>query len=150
MAFAPKVRKARFNYSGLTSQQMLTLAEFAAVDIRGRIQQGLTVDDQAAPPLKESYARAKMRRGRSGIRDLTWTGFTLRSLRPLRVNDNRATIGFLNLTHPVPRKRGSVTTNQILAINQRRSRQFGWSPRNKAFIAAQVRKVRIVKVSRVA
>lgn len=119
---------------------MLSFGESLNTSIRDRITAGFTVDDSAAPPLKPGYAKFKARRGGSNIRDWRLTGRTMRSMRVLKANERRAEIGFTD-----------SETNKRAAINNRRSRQFGVSPKDREMIARVISRARLVRaVSEVA
>ena len=69
---------------------MQGFAQVLADSIRGRIQSGQNIYDQAAAPLKpgesgrRGYPDYKAARGLQPIRDWTWSGHTLRCLRSSR------------------------------------------------------------------
>jgi hypothetical protein len=131
--FQTVIRRARFVYSPFTAQEMQGFAQGLADTIRARIQSGQNVYDQAAAPLKpgnaghKGYPDYKVARGRQPIRDWTWTGHTLRCLKVLTVNENRAVIGFLNEAMPGRRQ----TASEIAFYNNQRERQWGVSPRDR-------------------
>ena len=77
--------------------------------------------DQPAPPLSLGYGRRKQRLGLQNKRDWTLTGRTLRSMKVLSAGPNQARIGFTD-----------ATANFRASINNRRARQFGVSPSDKA------------------
>lgn len=137
MAFTPKVSKARFALSRYSGQQMLSFGDALAESIKARISRGETIYDTPAPPLKEKYARYKLRRMGSGLRDWRYTGRTMRALRPLRANENRVVVGF---SDPGVQVR--------VAVNNRRSRQFGMSPRDRSNIARVITSMKFVRVVR--
>jgi len=91
--------------------------------VKKRIILGRTAEDQPAPSLRAKYARYKQRKGAQPIRDWKLTGRTLRGLGVTRASDNRVEVGF---NDPVAARRA--------AINNRRSRQFGLSPRDQQTI----------------
>ena len=145
--FQTVVRKARFVYSPYTSEEMQGFAQILADAIKKRIQSGLNIYDQPAASLKpgksghRGYPDYKSARGIDPIRNWTWTGHTLRCLKVLSVNENRAAIGFLDETFPGRSK----TANQIAFYNNRRERQWGVSPGDRAIvIAAMTRPVVVV------
>jgi len=111
--FQTKVRHARFVYSPYTSDEMLGFGQLLADTIRARIQSGQNIYDQAAAPLKpgrpgrRGYPDFKAARGLKPIRDWTWTGHTLRCLKVLTANENRAVIGFLDEAMPGRRQTAS-------------------------------------------
>ena len=91
---------------------MQGFAQVLADSIRARIQSGQNIYDQAAAPLKpglsgrRGYPDYKAARGLQPIRDWTWSGHTLRCLKVLTANENRAAIGFLDEALPGRRHDG--------------------------------------------
>jgi hypothetical protein len=147
--FQTVIRRARFVYSPYTSQEMLGFAQVLADSIRTRIQAGQNIYDQPAAPLKpgrqgrRGYPDYKAARGLKPIRDWIWSGHTLRCLKVLTVNENRAVIGFLDEARPGRRQ----TASQIAFYNNQRERQWGVSPRDRqAVIAAMLAGRRVVSV----
>lgn len=138
--FQTVIRKARFVYSPYTAQGMQGFADVLATAIRSRIQSGQNIYDQAAAPLKpgqsgrRGYPDFKTARGIEPIRNWTWTGHTLRCLKVLSVNENRAAIGFLDEAFPGR----SQTASQIAFFNNRRERQWGVSPRDREIVIAAI------------
>jgi hypothetical protein len=104
--FQTVIRRARFVYSPFTAFEMQGFAQVLADSIRARIQSGQNIYDQAAAPLKpgkpgrKGYPDYKSARGLQPIRDWTWSGHTLRCLKVLTANENRAAIGFLDEAMP--------------------------------------------------
>jgi hypothetical protein len=100
--FQTVITRARFVYSPYTATEMQGFAQVLADSIRARIQSGQNIYDQAAAPLKSGlpgrrgYPDYKAARGLQPIRDWTWSGHTLRCLKVLTANENRAAIGFLD------------------------------------------------------
>ena len=100
--FQTVIKSARFVYSPYTATEMQGFAQVLADSIRARIQSGQNIYDQAAAPLKpglpgrRGYPDYKAARGLQPIRDWTWSGHTLRCLKVLTANENRAAIGFLD------------------------------------------------------
>ena len=117
--FQSIIRRARFVYSPFTAYEMQVSAQVLADSIRVRIQSGQNIYDQAAAPLKpgkpgrRGYPDYKSARGLQPIRDWTWSGHTLRCLKVLTANENRAAIGFLDEAMPGRRQ----TASQIAAIS---------------------------------
>jgi hypothetical protein len=128
--FQTVLKRARFVYSPYTATEMDS--------IRARIQNGQNIYDQAAAPLKpgqsgrRGYPDYKSARGLQPIRDWTWSGHTLRCLKVLTANENRAAIGFLDEALPGRR----MTASQIAAFNNRREAQWGVSPRDRQAVLA--------------
>ena len=94
--FQTVIKSARFVYSPYTATEMQGFAQVLADSIRARIQSGQNIYDQAAAPLKSGlpgrrgYPDYKAARGLQPIRDWTWSGRTLRCLKVLTANENRA------------------------------------------------------------
>lgn len=146
--FQTRISKARFTATVFTPQVMQAIAEPVALAIRQRISAGMDAQDQPAPPLKvkvgaknpnAGYRGLKQRRGLKPIRDWTFTGRTLRSLKVLSAAANKAVIGFTD-----------AVSNMRAAINNRRWRQFGLSPKDQLELAARVKVARRVTTQRVA
>jgi hypothetical protein len=99
--FRTVVKSARFVYSPYSATEMQGFGQVLADSIRARIQSGRTIYDQAAAPLKpglagrRGYPDYKAAHGLRPIRDWTWSGHTLRCLKVLTANENRAAIGGL-------------------------------------------------------
>jgi hypothetical protein len=136
--FQTVVRRARFVYSPYTSDEMLGFGQLLADTIRARIQSGQNIYDQAAAPLKpglpgrRGYPDYKEARGLQPIRDWTWSGHTLRCLKVLTVNENRATLGFLDEAFPGR----TQTASEIAFWNNQREAQWGVSPHDREVIVA--------------
>jgi hypothetical protein len=117
---------------------MQVFAQVLADSIRARIQSGQNIYDQAAAPLKpgkagrRGYPDYKSARGLQPIRDWIWTGHTLRCLKVLTANENRAVIGFLDEAMPGRRQ----TASEIAFYNNQRERQWGVSPRDRDTLMA--------------
>jgi hypothetical protein len=139
----PKVTHARFVVGALSSDQMLSLGNILADTIRDRIGSGLNGADVPGRPLAAKYAEKKARMGKEPIRNWTLTGKTLRSLRCLAANENRALVGFNN---PI--------AGRIAHWNNLKERAFAVSPRNRqvlvAAVSATLRVARVVTVRRAA
>ncbi len=138
--FQTAIRRARFVYSPYTAVEMQGFAQVLADAIRTRIQSGQNIYDQPAAPLKpgkpgrRGYPDYKSARGLQPIRDWTWSGHTLRCLKVLTANENRAVIGFLDEALPGRRQ----TASQIALYNNLRERQWGVSPRDRAAVIAAI------------
>jgi hypothetical protein len=155
--FVAVVRHARFIYSPYTAYEMQAFAQVLADSIRTRIQNGQNMFDQPAAPLKPSTVARKSQDpcnvGVVGPRNWTWTGFTLRCLKVLSANENRAVIGFLDELHPYRVKKldyrdkwgrlhaagKQLTASQIAAINNRIEHQWGVSERDRQALEAVLR-----------
>jgi hypothetical protein len=94
--FQTVIKRARFVYSPYASAEMQVFAQVLADSIRARIQCGQNIYDQAAAPLKpglsgrRGYPDYKAARGLQSVRDGTRNGHTLRCLKVLTANENRA------------------------------------------------------------
>jgi hypothetical protein len=138
--FQTVIRRARFVYSPYTAEEMQGFAQVLADAIRARIQSGQNIYDQPAAPLKpgkpgrRGYPDYKAARGLRAIRDWTWTGHTLRCLKVLTANENRAVIGFLNEAMPGRKQ----TASEIAFYNNLRERQWGVSARDRAAVIAAI------------
>ena len=136
--FQTVIRRARFVYSPYTATEMQGFAQVLADSIRARIQSGQNIYDQPAAPLKpgkagrRGYPDYKAARGLQPIRDWTWSGHTLRCLKVLTANENRAAVGFLDEAMPGRRQ----TASQIAFYNNQRERQWGVSPRDRQAVLA--------------
>jgi hypothetical protein len=147
--FQTVLKHARFVYSPYAATEMQGFAQVLADSIRARIQSGQNIYDQAAAPLKpglpgrRGYPDYKAMRGLNPIRDWTWSGHTLRCLKVLTANENRAVIGFLDEAMSGRRQ----TASQIAFYNNQRERQWGVSPRDRqAVLAAILAGRRVVSV----
>lgn len=160
--FQTKIRKARFHVEGYTPEQMASVATVLRDSIEQRILRAMDVNDAAAPPLKQpirnvtsrrnvvtvngqrliqlpgkeyrGYPYYKQKRGGNPVRDWKLSGRTLRSMRVLTAAANRAVIGFTD-----------AEANKRAYINNRRWRQFGMSPRDRAAMMAAFAGLRPVK-----
>jgi hypothetical protein len=151
--FQTRISRARLVYSPFSAEQMAEIAEVVRQSIRDRIHRGETVEDKAAKPLKpgrtvnghhlRGYPDYKTARGLQPIRDWTWTGRTMRALKVLSANENKAVIGF---SDPVADYRAH--------INNRREKAFGVSPKDRAVLNAAVlrtlQQVRVVRFKKAA
>ena len=136
MAKPMKGRKARFVAVGFTAEQMAEFGQSLAADVKERIQSAQNVYDEQADGLRKSYAKYKRDLVLQPVRD--WIGpekFTLSKLAVLSSTKRRSVIGF---SDPMAAARA--------AFNNRRERQFGMSPRNKAHIARVISRVATVRV----
>lgn len=146
--FQTVIKSARFVYSPYTATEMQGFAQVLADSIRARIQSGQNIYDQAAAPLKpglsgrRGYPDYKAARGLQPVRDWTWSGHTLRCLKILTADENRAVIGFLDETKPGRR----LTASQIAHMNNRREVQWGVSPRDRHAVLAAILARPIVNV----
>lgn len=128
------IRKARFVYSPFSSEQMAGIADTVMQAVMARTKEGKNANDQNAKPLapgrnngKPTYQDRKIAAGIAPIRN--WVGprrypqeriKTMRSIKVLSANENRAVIGFID-----------PKTGRIAAINNRKEKTFGISPNDR-------------------
>lgn len=145
------VKRARFQATVFPAATMQAIAEPVRLSIYNRIKAAKDVWDNPAPPLKRTiklpndahgvhiqrgipkdrgYLGRKIARGRNPIRDWTYTKLTMDSMHVLQVGPRYAVIGF---SHPLANLRAT--------INNRRWRQFGMSPTDRAVLMRQVHAV---------
>lgn len=129
-------KRARIKVNAFSADQMRTFATGLAVDVRARIMRGETVHDQAAPPLKPRYAKLKNRKHPPAIRNLSFSGATLKALGVTSATANKATVGFTD-----------SRASRIVAINARRSLQFGASARDLQGLQRAIEKTQFVKIT---
>jgi hypothetical protein len=127
--FLTVIRRARFVYSPFTGDEMASFGQILADAIRARIQSGRNVYDQPAAPLKPG------RGGHPGYPDWTWSGHTLRCLKVLTANQNRAVLGFLDEAMP---GRGQ-TASQIAFWNNQIEHMWGVSNADRAYVIPKPR-----------
>lgn len=133
MPVKPKITRARFVISALSSGQMVRLGSIAAASIKDRLSRGENVSDAPAKPLTVGYARRKSKRAPPALRNWKFTGRTLRSMQVLSANENRARIGF---SDPI--------ANMRAVVQNRRERQFGLSETNWDAIKGELRQMKPV------
>ncbi len=94
---------------------------------------------------RRGYPDYKAARGLRPVRDWTWSGHTLRCLKVLTANENRAAIGFLDEALPGR----SQTASRIAFYNNRRERQWGVSPHDREAVLAafQARPIVMLKAA---
>jgi hypothetical protein len=117
---------------------MLMVANAAKDSVTKRIVSGIKVDGTAARPLKGDvksdkyvpYAEQKRRKGLQGIRNWVWSGKTLKSMQVLRVNEDRAVIGFVG-------SRADRITTKLNRID----RMFGLGVSDEQAVNAAVNKL---------
>src|ERR1700722_20229367 len=136
MAFQTKITRARFVVGPFSSEQMQTIAQNTLGNIKARIRAGVNCEDAAARPLKpgrngkRGYPDYKIARGLQPIRDWTWRGLTMRSLKVKSANENRAVIGFI-----------SPEGDRIAHFNNQREKQFGLSPTDEKYLISVVKAI---------
>lgn len=126
-------RTARFTWRGPTELQMRRIGERVVAIEQLRIRAGLTVDGTPAPPLKQGrggsgYPARKQRVfGGRNLRDWWRTGRTLQSMQVLLAEPGRVVIGFVGRL-----------SNLIVAVNNRRAKQWGLSQASRDMIRGEV------------
>lgn len=118
--FQPVIKRARVGTPGFSADTMLRFAGELNSSIAGRLDRAQDIYDGSALALTPKYAKSKMKRLGSAVRDLRWTGRTRRGMRPLSASQNKAIIGFSD----------PVAMNRV-QLNNRRVRQYGVSPVNR-------------------
>ena len=127
-----------FEYVGISSNRSRELAQVLTNSIRARIQKGLDIHDQPAPPLNPRYAKAKIKHGRAPIRDWNYSGRTLAAMGPVAGADG-IVVGFNN-----------PTAARTAAILNARSQQFGISPKDRRAVIAVLNQIPHGELVRVA
>jgi hypothetical protein len=153
MAYEPKISRARFTVRDYSPREMVSIAETLRQTIFVRLDQALDVNDQPAPSLAERYAKYKMRTGRKGVRDLNLTGETRRAIKVLKAGPNSATLGPIQGHRQSWRLRAgksSATYAEVLFYNNRRSLQWGVSPRDMAEVTKALGRLRSAVEAKVA
>jgi hypothetical protein len=136
MPFQAKITRARFVYSPFSSEQMQSIGTDVLASIQARIRSGLNCDDSAAKPLKpgrngkKGYPDRKAGHGLQPLRDWTWTGRTMRSMKVISASEHRAVISF---TDP--------HSDMVAHANNLKERQFGLSPKDDAVRGASTLRV---------
>lgn len=125
----------------LDSAAMTRIGERVVPSIRSRIERGYDVNDQPAPPLRQSssvrrngfarvigYAQAKVSKyGGRPIRNWKRTGETLGAMGVLQASTNRVVIGFRTLQ-----------ANIRAAKNNARWPQFGMAPSDQSVLVKAI------------
>ena len=130
-SFHTVIRKARFFVPGYSPEQMQRLATVLNNDIKSRLDRGMDVTDSPAPSLSTGYARFKERKYGRNLRDWNLTGQTRGHMKVLVATHNKATLGFLD---GFRLGRAPLSISAVVAILQRRRRQYGASPTNMAVV----------------
>ena len=134
MAFQPKISRARFTIKDFSPREMISIAESLKQTIFMRLDQALDVYDAPAKPLAAGYAKFKQKRTGRNVRDLNLTGETRRAIKVLSAGPNRAVLGPLRAFKQAWRLKAGksvLTYSQVLFLNNRRSLQWGVSPRDE-------------------
>ena len=102
--FETRVTYSKLSFSPIATEDMAAIGSIVLDQIKARIQAAVDWDDNPARPLKEIYAREKVKgrrvaltggqlfRGKP-IRDWTLRGRTMQSLKVKSVSQDRVTIG---------------------------------------------------------
>lgn len=120
-----------FQYIGIGAEESRLLATVLAGSIRTRILSGKDVNDNPAPALSKSYARAKQKSGRPPIRNWVWSGATLAALGAVTTAGGQISVGFT-----------SDRAARIAAILNARCQQFGVSPSDRANMIDAINRMR--------
>lgn len=144
--FETKIRHARLTFSPFSSEQMADIGNVVLESIKDRILLARNADDAPAKPLAIKYADWKSSAknkypGKSRLRDWSLRGKTLRSLKVKVASEDRATLG---PTDP--------QSQMIVAVQNRRQRQWAVSPKNLEVLYAAVQRTllqsRVVRLVR--
>ena len=137
------ISHARLTLSPFSSEQMAEIGSVMIDKIKDRIQQAIDVNDNQAKDLNPRYAKRKMAYGSAPVRDWTFTGRTLGSLKVKNANENQVRIGFIN-----------AQADMSVSIQNRRNRLWGTSPSDEKVLHREVdaqlmarRMIRMVKVA---
>lgn len=147
--FETKVRHQELAFSPFSSSQMNDFGNIMLGVIRDRITRGIDVQDRPARALNPGYAKDKIRHGNEPIRNWTYSGRTMASLKVKIASEDSVSIGFLNgLTG---RK---VTVETIVRILNKMVPQWGVSPRDEeakvAAVRAMLEQHKVIQVVKVA
>jgi hypothetical protein len=135
--FQARIRHVRLTFSPFSSEQFHQIGSVMLDTITSRIRSGVNAQDSPAKPLNPAYAKRKLRRNRSPIRDWSWRGFTLGSAKVKVASEDSVTIGFIN-----------AQANLIATVNNRIEKAWGESPRDREIRIAVIRAALTQNVSR--
>jgi hypothetical protein len=151
------LRRKRLQTVPFTAQRMQFIGEQVLGSIHDRISHATDVFDLPAPPLSIRYAEFKGRRYPPAIRNLHMTGATLSHLKVKSAAPNTARLGFLDgvRTFYSSKKGGervkhTIRILDLIRMNQRRSMQWGTSPRDKVALLNAIHNEPFVRVADVA
>lgn len=122
-----KLSHARITLSPFTSEQMADIGDVVLTSIKDRIVQAVDTNDNQAKPLTDKYAKRKMKYGRSPVRDWTFTGRTLGSLKVKSANENKVRIGAIN-----------ERADMVIGVQNRANRLWGLSPKDDAVFRHEI------------
>lgn len=125
-------KRKKLDLRPLTVQQreMFQLGQAGVGAVKRRVTAAIGPEDQKAKPLKPWYARFKSRKGKSNVRDLTFTGGMLRNLLVRTVSERDVRAGL-----------SSRKDRAKAAGNQRKEEWLVFSPRNKQEIADAAKRI---------
>ena len=130
--FSTKIRHVQLTFSPFTAEQMSDIGGVVLDSIIRRIRTATNDTDSAAPPLATRYAEYKARQrkypGHAQIRDWTLRGKTLRSLKVKLATEDKVVLGPID-----------PQSQMIIAIQNKRSHQWGVSPRDHEVMYAAIR-----------
>jgi hypothetical protein len=136
-AFKTKIIRSRYSLSPFSSEQMLAIGNNLLSSIKKRIRSGTNANDQEARALKPTmkgreipYADQKAHKGLNPYRDWVYSGRLMRAMQVTRASENRFTIGFTD-----------DRTDKIVHINNRGTKMFGVSPKDRVALVDGIRQV---------
>lgn len=131
MAFETVIKKVRFEFVGYSGEQMTTVSNAMITKaILPRIQSGAKIDGSPAQGLTNRYARLKARKHPPALRNWSFTGQTLRSMKTITAKPNQAVVGFT-----------TNAANMRAGINNARARQFGVGQRESIVVSEEFGKL---------
>jgi len=154
--FQTKIKKARFTHTPFTGQQMAEFAEGLLDHIWDRISAGETTDDAPAKSLRKGYSQWKQQKYGNQVRNLQASGRLRRATKVLEANQNKAVIGATPGLHTTGkligrgRYRSAITFSGVLTVNNRRSRQWGISNSDRAYVVGRVMGRKPIRAQQVA
>lgn len=152
--FKPIVIRSKFVAAEYGPQRMNEIGDGVLESILERWDQAVDMFLAPAPPLSDSYAKYKTRRGKRGIRDWNFRGIMRRSMKTLRVKNGEAVIGPIQdaVTYTLRKKNGRarpMLVLDVLRIQNRKSRLWGMSPNDKkAFLRLVLNRAKVVKATK--
>jgi hypothetical protein len=151
--FETRIRHLKLTYSPFSSESMMTIGQVVLDHMVARIQSVTDNTDGAAKPLKEAYAKEKVK-GRHvalggpriyrglPVRDWTLRGRTLQSCKVKFASEDRVTIG------PTMNE-----TAMIILARNRTDKMWGIAPSDReallAIIRATLLRVKAVRVEKI-
>lgn len=127
--YKPVIRKARVGVPGFSPERMAQFGQFLNNTVKERISKGLDIHDAAAPSLAPGYLKRKVAIGREGIRNLNFTGTTMRGMVLLNASTNNALLGF-----------NFAQAEYRVVVNKKHSVQYGASPKDEIAIRTEMSK----------